>query len=80
MYTLEAFPAKCLRCMCASQCHLLQDCCFCVQDMANATLCVDPARAGARVTVFNGTNDVMQPVDVAATAAVSTFASTVPGR
>lgn len=46
--------------------------------MANATLCVESARPGARVTVFNATNDVLQPAD--AVAAATTFASLAHGR
>jgi hypothetical protein len=49
-----------------------------VQEVADATLCVESARPGARVTVFNATNDVLQTAD--ADAAATTFASLAPGR
>ena len=49
-----------------------------VQEVANATLCVESARPGARVTVFNATNDVLQPP--AAPPAATTFASLAHGR
>lgn len=51
---------------------------YIVQEVANATLCVESARPGARVTVFNATNDVLQPAD--AVAAATTFASLAHGR